>query len=66
LPSIHTLKQEWATLEAERKTLYRDYHELKEQHRQLFTARGNIERLFGLHRDAPARATERRQISRER
>lgn len=30
LPSIKTLKQEWATLESERKTLYRGYRELKE------------------------------------
>ena len=56
LPPIATLKQEWATLESEKKILYRDYHKLKGQRTDLAKARDNCERLLGINRDAPERA----------
>jgi len=38
LPSINTLKQEWATLDSEKKTLYRDYHKLNDRRKPEQTA----------------------------
>ena len=67
LPSINSLKQEWAALEAEKKTLYRDYHQLKDLHKKLNTAKDNCDRLFGLKREEPARVQQKqRHYSRER
>ena len=48
LPSINQLKQEYATLAAERKTLYGDYHKLKDLSHELSTARANAERILGV------------------
>jgi hypothetical protein len=59
LPSMNMLKQEWATLESERKTLYRDYHQLKEHHRQLTIAKDNCDRLLGLKHEEPARVAQK-------
>jgi hypothetical protein len=66
LPSINTLKQEWATLNSEKKTLYRDYHESKDQRDKLVVARDNCERLLGINRTAPERTAERKHYSHER
>jgi len=61
LPSITTLRQEWAALESERKSLYRDYHGMKDRHRELTVAKDNCERLLGINRNTPERAAERAQ-----
>ena len=61
LPSINTLKQEWATLETERRTLSPDYKAVKENYMSLCTAKANADvMLFGSRqsqkfhdRDAP-------------
>ena len=60
-PSINTLRQEWATLESEKKTLYKGYRELKDQRKELLTAKDNVERLLGINRDAPERIAAREQ-----
>jgi hypothetical protein len=46
LPSINSLKQEWATLEAERKKLYVGYKDLKEKYTTLGTARANADHIL--------------------
>jgi len=51
LPSINALKQEWATLDAEKKSLYRDYHSMKDNNRDLHTALYNAERMLGITKD---------------
>jgi hypothetical protein len=61
LPSINQLKQEWATLDAEKKSLYRDYHQLKDRRKELVTAKDNCERLLGINRNAPERDAGREQ-----
>lgn len=66
LPKMDALKTEWATLEAEKKKLYSGYHELKSHSTELLTAKDNAERLLGINRNAPERATEHKNISRER
>ena len=53
LPSIDSLKREWATLQSEKKTLYHCYHDLKDQRTQLLTAKDNVERFFKLGQYAP-------------
>ena len=64
LPTINALRQEWAALESEKKSLYRGYRERKNQHIELLKARDNTERLLGInqrssenknHRDIRAR-----------
>jgi len=60
-PSINTLRQEWAMLESEKKTLYKGYHELKGERKELLTAKDNVERLLGINRDAPERIADREQ-----
>jgi hypothetical protein len=48
LPSINTLKQEWATLETERRKLYSGYKTVKENMLSICTARANADvMLFG-------------------
>ena len=61
LPSINQLKQEYATIAAERKTLYGDYHELKDLSRELLTARSNAERILGVTPETQNRDASRAQ-----
>jgi len=51
LPSINQLKQEYAALASERKTLYGEYHKLKDLSRELSVVRVNAERLLGITPD---------------
>jgi hypothetical protein len=52
LPPIATLKQEWATLESEKKMLYKKYHEVKSRHKELQTSLINADYMLGI-RQAP-------------
>ena len=61
LPSINQLRQEYSTLMSERKTLYGDYHKLRDLSRELSTSRANAERLLGITQDAETRNTSREQ-----
>jgi len=65
LPSMDSLKQEWATLNSEKKNLYHDYRELKDHRTELLTAKNNCEWLLGINRHAPAATAERRKNSHE-
>ena len=65
LPSINSLKQEWSALEAEKKTLYRGYRERKDRYVDLQMARDNVQRLFGIDRDAPEQSAERQHSRRD-
>ena len=55
LPSINQLKQEYATLASERKTLYGNYHKLKDLSRELSTACANAESILGVAQNAQNR-----------
>ena len=48
LPSITSLKQEYAALAAEKKKLYTDYREKKDNSRALITALGNANHILGI------------------
>ena len=47
LPAIGTLKQEYAALSAERKTLYKDYHVKRKAMQEVLTAKQNAEMMLG-------------------
>jgi hypothetical protein len=61
LPSINELKQEYAGLASERKTLYGDYQKLKNLSRELAVARANAEHILGTVPDAQNREAIRSQ-----
>jgi len=46
LPSMKSLKQEYATLDAEKRKLYRGYRAEREEMNSLFRAKSNVDRLF--------------------
>ena len=48
LPSIASLKQEYAALLAEKKSLYGGYRKSKDASQELALARGNAERILGI------------------
>jgi hypothetical protein len=52
LPSIQSLKQEYATLLAEKKKLYTGYHGLKEQRSSLLVAKSNADNILGINKNA--------------
>jgi len=54
LPGIaELLRQEFASLAAERKQQYAGYNEAKENMRRLIMARGNVQQILGLGTAAP-------------
>ena len=59
LPTITSLKQEYASLSAEKKKLYNGYHEAKDTMRQLLVAKGNAARILGIDSDAQERERTR-------
>ena len=59
LPSINSLKQEWAALAAEKKKLYAGYHKLKESSRSLTLAKANADKILGLTPEAQTREISR-------
>ena len=48
LPSIQTLKQEYAKLETENKKRYPEYKQTREKMIELLTAKNNVERILGV------------------
>ena len=62
---MDSLKQEWATLESEKKNLYHGYRELKDRRMELLMAKDNCERLLGINRNAPEHIADRKQNSYE-
>ena len=55
LPTISSLKQEYASLLAEKKRLYSGYHELKEKRMALLTAKSNASRMLDITPDMQKR-----------
>ena len=62
LPSINTLKQEWATLNTEKKKLYADYHKLKDNARELATAKYNADVILGIKDAEQAHEASRENV----
>jgi hypothetical protein len=69
LPTINALKQEYATLLAEKKKLYAGYHAAKKNMQALAVAKGNADRILGIAAEAQTRENSRtptRNITHER
>ncbi|GHV14917.1 hypothetical protein FACS1894219_11470 [Clostridia bacterium] len=65
LPSIASLKQDWATLESEKKSLYGGYRRLKDTSRELTVARANAERILGISAGSQNRDKFREKAKRD-
>ena len=48
LPSMQSLKQEYAVLQAENKKRYPEYKQAKEKMMELLTAKNNVKRILGV------------------
>jgi hypothetical protein len=59
LPSINSLKQDYAATLAEKKKLYADYHRLKGITHDLSVALNNAKQILGIAADAPEREDSR-------
>ncbi|GHU89249.1 hypothetical protein FACS1894202_07010 [Clostridia bacterium] len=59
LPPVATLKQEWATLNSEKKLLWSDYHRLKDNARELAIALGNTKQILGIEKGGQTAETTR-------
>jgi len=64
LPSINSLKQEYAATLAEKKKLYADYHRLRDSSRELAVAKANADRILGVAETAPNRDDSRATLGR--
>ncbi|GHV40635.1 hypothetical protein FACS189490_06140 [Clostridia bacterium] len=59
LPPVATLKQEWATLNSEKKLLWSDYHRQKDNARELAIALGNTKQILGIEKGGHTAETTR-------
>ena len=59
LPTIKSLQTEYATLAAEKKKLYSDYHQSRKFMQEILTAKQNAEQLLGFRDTAKEKETER-------
>ena len=55
LPSINSLKQDYATTLAVKKKHYADYHRLRNSSRELAVAKANADRILGITETAQNR-----------
>jgi hypothetical protein len=58
LPSINSLRQEYATILTEKKKLYGDYHRLRDSSKELAVAKANADRLLGITENAQNREVQ--------
>ena len=68
LPKISELKQEYATLQSQKKKLYADYYELKEKSRELLIAKHNAQKILDMEiatPDVKSRDTSRQSTNEE-
>jgi len=61
LPTINSLKQEYAMLLAEKKKMYAGYHAAKKNMQALAVAKGNADRILGITAETQSRDTSRAQ-----
>ena len=58
LPTVKTLQERYAALEAERKAVYSSYRQAREDMRNLLTAKTNVDRLLGYDTRKTEKETE--------
>ena len=66
LPKMDALKQEWATLAAEKKKLYSGYREAKTKMVDLLTAKSNADKILGVAPERNASRSQNRSNSHDR
>jgi len=59
LPTVASLRAEYAPLLEEKKHIYKEYKEVKTEMRELLTAKTNVDRLFNTSGQGQERGTER-------
>jgi cell division protein FtsB len=59
LPTVKTLREEYAPMLEEKKKAYREYRQAKSEMRELLSAKTNVDRLLNITDERPARAIER-------
>ncbi|MCD8050386.1 MAG: hypothetical protein LUE89_01745 [Clostridiales bacterium] len=64
LPSIKSLKQEYATLNAENKKLYPDQKAARKEMIDLLTAKSNLERFLEIKIEQPEKKEQQQEESR--
>jgi hypothetical protein len=65
LPSINSLRQEWAAQNTEKKKLYAGYRELKENSRALATALSNANHILGIKPETKSREVSHETLRRD-
>lgn len=61
LPTIRSLQDEYARLEAEKKKTYLAYRQAKNDMRELLTAKANVDRMLGYDLQTPEKEKEQKQ-----
>lgn len=64
LPTLKSLKAEYAELMAKKKTAYADYRQSREEMKELLTAKANVDRILGAESSAPEKRKERQTDAR--
>jgi hypothetical protein len=65
LPTINALKQEWATLNTEKKKFYAEYHKQKTNARELANAKYNADIILGIKPEEQTRDASRANDKRD-
>ena len=64
LPSIKSLKAEYAKLLAKKKDAYTEYRQRREEMKELLTAKANVDRILGVEKKEPAHKKEKQTDAR--
>ena len=64
LPTLKSLKAEYAALMAKKKTAYADYRQSREEMKELLTAKANVDRILGVEPTAPEKQKEKQTDAR--
>lgn len=64
LPTLKSLKAEYAELMAKKKTAYAEYRQTREEMKELLTAKSNVDRILGIEANAPEKQHEKQTDAR--
>ena len=59
LPTVKSLQSEYAALMAEKKQTYSEYRKVREDRKELLTAKANVDRILGMDISREERAKEK-------
>lgn len=64
LPTLKSLKAEYAELLTKKKAAYAEYRQTREEMKELLTAKSNVDRILGVEADAPEKQHEKQTDAR--